>query len=581
MIQFQKTRSLLREFQFQGVFRELGWANPPRVAAPEFQVDGARFRLTPIAEQGGLVAFEVSNLTDGIIPGRATQLALHRQLGKVFAEHFLVFVNQARTSSLWLWVGRRQDKAKPVDVRFDRSQSGELLLQKLAGLAFSYEDLDDDGKAGITDVLDRLNANFYAEKVTKRFYEDFRKHKDKFITFIQGIESLDQRQWYASVILNRLMFIYFLQQKRFLNNDPNYLKTQFEACEEAGRNYYRDFLCPLFFKGFALRAADRDAATNRLLGTVPYLNGGLFLEHPHLEADGKLQRIRIDNGAFKRLLAFFDEYTWHLDERPMKNDREINPDVLGYIFEKYVNQKQMGAYYTKEDITEYISKSTIISFIFDAVKNEMGKEERRGKKEENQETSNADAGASSLGPFPFSLLQVDPDRYIYDAVKKGVELPLPGEIAAGLNPPGLHDPVPEVASVDEIPTIRLRKAWNKPAPEEYALPTEIWREVVARRQRYWQLREKLTGIPSRPEWVATPPPPEELERQLRENTAPCPIRDINEFITLNLNLRQFILDVIHDCQDPELLTAIYYTLAGRVPDPEKQSNQAVQPGMSI
>jgi hypothetical protein len=42
--------------------------------------------------------------------------------------------------------------------------------------------------------------------------------------------------------------------------------------------------------------------------------------------------------------------------------------VLGYIFEKYINQKQMGAYYTKEDITEYISKNTIIPFLFDAAK---------------------------------------------------------------------------------------------------------------------------------------------------------------------------------------------------------------------
>ncbi len=53
---------------------------------------------------------------------------------------------------------------------------------------------------------------------------------------------------------------------------------------------------------------------------------------------------------------------------PLNGDNEINPDVLGYIFEKYINQKQMGAYYTKEDITEYISKNTIIPFLFDAAK---------------------------------------------------------------------------------------------------------------------------------------------------------------------------------------------------------------------
>ena len=40
--------------------------------------------------------------------------------------------------------------------------------------------------------------------------------------------------------------------------------------------------------------------------------------------------------------------------------------MLGYIFEKYINQKQMGAYYTKEDITDYIGKNTIIPWLFDA-----------------------------------------------------------------------------------------------------------------------------------------------------------------------------------------------------------------------
>ena len=40
--------------------------------------------------------------------------------------------------------------------------------------------------------------------------------------------------------------------------------------------------------------------------------------------------------------------------------------IIGYIFEQYINQKQMGAYYTKEDITEYISKSTILPFLLGA-----------------------------------------------------------------------------------------------------------------------------------------------------------------------------------------------------------------------
>ena len=90
---------------------------------------------------------------------------------------------------------------------------------------------------------------------------------------------------------------------------------------------------------------------------MPYLNGGLFLRHQIEEANGGID---IPDAAFEAVFAFFDRYQWHLDDRPLRSDNEINPDVLGYIFEKYINQKQMGAYYTNEDITEYIPKNTII-----------------------------------------------------------------------------------------------------------------------------------------------------------------------------------------------------------------------------
>ena len=48
-------------------------------------------------------------------------------------------------------------------------------------------------------------------------------------------------------------------------------------------------------------------------------------------------------------------------------DNEINPDVVGYIFEKYINQKAFGAYYTRPEITEYLCERTIHRLILDGV----------------------------------------------------------------------------------------------------------------------------------------------------------------------------------------------------------------------
>ena len=241
----------------------------------------------------------------------------------------------------------------------------------------------------------------------------------------------------------------------------------------------------------------------KLLGNIPYLNGGLFDVHELEKPERYGKDIQIPDKAFERVFDYFDQYQWHLDERPLRADNEINPDVLGYIFEKYINQKQMGAYYTKEDITEYISKNTVLPFLFDAA---------RAKCKVAFENPN--------GPTIWDLLRENPDRYIYSAVRHGTERSFRPDIAAGL----------ETAKPD---LIERRKAWNKPAPGEYALPTEIWREVVARRQRYEEVRSKL---------------------------AHGKVREVNDFITLNLDLRQFAQDVIQNCEGPDLLMAFWQAI---------------------
>ena len=165
---------------------------------------------------------------------------------------------------------------------------------------------------------------------------------------------------------------------------------------------------------------------------MPYLNGGIFQRHQIEELHGvppcqggQGGSIQIADAAFEKLFDFFEAYQWHLDEQPLRNDNEINPDVLGYIFEKYINQKQMGAYYTKEDITEYISKNTIIPSLFDTARKAC-----RIAFEPVGGISDPDA---SMGGSVWQLLRDAPDRYIYDAVKTGVQLDLPEEIAAGIS----------------------------------------------------------------------------------------------------------------------------------------------------
>ncbi len=181
------------------------------------------------------------------------------------------------------------------------------------------------------------------------------------------ISVIADKEWYASLMLNRLMFCYFIQKKGFLDNNLNYLKEKLSACQQKkGKDkfyvsFYKNFLLALFHKG--LGSPDHSEELKKEFGKIPYLNGGLFDIH-YLEKEYK--DIDIGDEAFSNIFKFFDQYNWHLDTDKKSSGKDIDPDVIGYIFEKFINDRaKMGAYYTKEDITDYISKNCIIPYLFD------------------------------------------------------------------------------------------------------------------------------------------------------------------------------------------------------------------------
>ncbi|NQT47402.1 MAG: SAM-dependent methyltransferase, partial [Chloroflexi bacterium] len=486
-----QTRECLRAFDLERLFIEqLGWDH--HSARLPVTVDELEFELSAIAQKRGMVAF-ACRTSEGRVPDYPTRRKIERRVAKTVHEHLVVYADSDKTTQVWQWVKR--ETGKPTVCRehtYYCRQPGDALIQKLQSIAFS---LDEEELLTLPDVTSRTRVAFDVERVTKRFYDLFKSEHAAFLKFLKGIPDEDMQRWYVSVMINRLMFIYFIQKKDFLDDNMDYLRDKLVESRRGGKDrFYADFLCPLFFDGFAKRENERSPAVRQLLGKIPYLNGGIFQRHQLEELHG--QTISIPDAAFEKLFTFFDQYYWHLDERPLRADNEINPDVLGYIFEKYINQKQMGAYYTKEDITGYISQNTVIPRLFDMAR---------------QKCRIAFEGERSI----WNLLQEDPDRYIYEAVKKGVGLPLPEDIAVGVS------------------DVAKRTEWNRAAPAEYALPTEIWREVVARRERYEEVWTKLVG---------------------------GEVSDINDLITYNLDIRQFAQDVVETSDGPELPRAFWQAL---------------------
>lgn len=344
------------------------------------------------------------------------------------------------------------------------------------------------------------SAAFNAARSAQRFYTRFAAERSALLAHLTGIPDEALRQRYALVMLNRVLLLYFMQQQGFLDNDTAYLRSKLAQSRLLGQDrFYADYFCRLCCEGLAQRPAARTAAVHRLLGAMPYLGSQLFARHQIEQIYGC--HLQIPDSAFERLFDCFDQYRWSLDEGAICTETVITPAVLGFINEKDTNQKTMGVYYTQADITGYISQHSIIPYLLEAVYGE-----------------GADHDCSqAIG----HILQVDPDRYIHPVLKWGVDLPLPPAIAAGLDDP------PQ------------RAEWNAPAPEAYALPTESWREVVARRTRYSEVKAGLVAA------VGV------------DGCAPLSIADC---ITYNLNVLRLACDLIATGEDPTRLHAFYRAL---------------------
>jgi hypothetical protein len=358
-----QTRDAIQAFDFTSLFiNELGWSHPHQIQSPEI----TDYHIKPIAILGGVVVFAISG---EIFPTAQIRAEIQQKISALHHENLLIFLDKLQnpTKSIWYWVKREAGKTpQPREHYYFKGQSGDSFISKLSALFVDMAELEDSGgDLSVVQVSQKLKEALDVETVTKKFYRDFQAQHLVFLELIAGIDDERDRRWYASVLLNRLMFIWFLQKKGFLDQgNMNYLPDKLAQSQQRGTNvFYQEFLSKLFFEGFAKPKTQRSKETNALLGDIRYLNGGLFLKHS-IEPRYKIQ---IPDQAFTNLFELFAGYSWSLNDTPGGADNEINPDVLGYIFEKYINQKQFGAYYTRTEITEYLCEQTLHQLILQKI----------------------------------------------------------------------------------------------------------------------------------------------------------------------------------------------------------------------
>lgn len=421
----KEIRRCLTEFDFRELFiQHLLWEGYR--AKHAFEVGGQFFEVEGVAEKRGLVVFTCRPAKNQPFPGSAERKRIGREVEKLHHEHLIIFIDREQTRQIWSVPKREDGKSKGTsEIPFYKGKGVEHLARRIQKMSFT---LDETATTTIVQVGSRVNQALLAERVTKKFFKEFSDQRKAFVKFLDWIEDESKRDWYCSVLLNRLMFIYFLGGKGFLPGGTGFLSNNLEnnKTQNGADTFYTHFLLPLSFFGLGEKRGKRERFED-LFKDVIYLNGGLFAVHS-VERElgiGKNavlaakfdSKTKIPDSEFKKWFDYFDKWRWTLDEDEVENEGYISPHILGYIFEKYINQKQMGAYYTKEDITGYICRNTIIPRLFDMLA-ETGE---KGKKS---------VRPLPVGPHP-NLFNDGRgisegegiDRYVYPSVKQENKLP--------------------------------------------------------------------------------------------------------------------------------------------------------------
>ncbi len=194
---------------------------------------------------------------------------------------------------------------------------------------------------------------FDVEKVTKAFFADytslFKKIQNQLFT-----QTRDQ-EWshdYALQLLNRMMFLYFIQRKRWIGDDPNFILNFWKAYKDSEQpkdTFFPGWLETLFFEAFNNRfQAGRSDKVHipgnirSVLSGAPYLNGGLFSRNDlddkySFEAPDAIFRMLFDQFG-NRSRGFLEAYNFTIrEDSPFDQEVAVDPEMIGKVYESLVN----------------------------------------------------------------------------------------------------------------------------------------------------------------------------------------------------------------------------------------------------
>ena len=201
----------------------------------------------------------------------------------------------------------------------------------------------------------RLSELLRTEAAGDRFFLVFRQLLDEMVVSLDHRDPEHERRQIALLALTRILFLYFVQAKGWLNGDRRFLRRQFDRSLAAGENFHAATLDELIFGTLNRPIGKRHSPR---FHDVPYLNGGLFELH-HVEQ--RVSRRHFSNELWCR--AFDDVFErFRFCVREAEEVDAIAPDMLGRVFERLMEAQQRltkGAFYTPEELVQQVVTTAI------------------------------------------------------------------------------------------------------------------------------------------------------------------------------------------------------------------------------
>ncbi len=213
----------------------------------------------------------------------------------------------------------------------------------------------------------KLNEAFSVESVSDNFYKQFKlDHFDAIVSkLIDQGESKKNAEDLTVLFTIRIMFLGFVQKKGWLDDDQNFLQNLLKVYGQQLNHsgFYEHWLKTLFFNalnGFSnnINGKDLPDQIRSTFKMLPYLNGGLFQEH---EVDKC--KYAIPDEQIQNFFAFLFSYNFTIEENTLhEQSLELNPELLGVIFERLVN-KANGAIYTPRTEVDFMCRMSLIKWL--------------------------------------------------------------------------------------------------------------------------------------------------------------------------------------------------------------------------